>query len=109
MPATRAAKQAEKPKRPRGLRLRPDGRAFHGALVNQLVRTGQRCAVWTAGAAGPDDMPAVCGVLLGINFPRDGAPQLAVAVNDDVRHLPLADVAYACPLAGDQAHPEVGA
>ncbi len=98
-------KGEEKPPQPRGLRIDPTGRTYHGAVVEKVVRTGQRVAVWTQGL-GPEDDPAHIGVLLGIRCRRDRLPELAVAVNRDTVFLPVGDVTYACELPTAAHGPE---
>lgn len=87
----------EKPPQPRGLRIEPTGRTYQGAVIEKVVRTGQRVAVWTVGQ-GVEDDPAHVGVLLGLRCRRDSTPTLAVAVNADTTYVPVADLAYACEL-----------
>lgn len=98
----------ERPRRPRGLRLEPDGRSYKGAVVRRVVRTGQRVAVFKRGY-DPEGEPDHIGVLIGLLCPRDDIPRLVVAVNDDTVELPVDEFGWMCPLpANSNSHAEVG-
>lgn len=75
----------EPPKRPRG-NLEPSGEPYEGAVIERVVATGQRAAVWTG-----DAYPAASGVLMGIDAIA-APPSLVIAANGAIRRVALRDI-----------------